>query len=82
MLNTMKDISFTVEKPDKESQEDAMENSDLYEHFVAAAFLNESMPFDVKTSEFGEYHFFLKWGEWATLAIRLLLQSGTLQQLQ
>ena len=58
MLNTMKDIFSTVEKPDKESQEDAMENSDLYEHFVAAAFLNRSMPFDVQTSEFGEYHFF------------------------
>ena len=55
----MKDISSTVEKPDKERQEDAMESSDLWEHFVAAVCLNESMPFDVQTSEFGEYHFFL-----------------------
>ena len=58
MVNVMKDISFTVEKPDKERQEDAMESSGLCEHFVAAACLNESMPFDVQTSEFGEYHFF------------------------
>ena len=59
MVNVMKDISSTVEKPDKERQEDALESSGVCEHFVAAACLNESMPFDVQTSEFGEYHFFL-----------------------
>ena len=58
MLNMMKDIFSTVEISDKERKEDAMDYSDLYEHFVAAASLNESMPFDVQTSEFGEYHFF------------------------
>ncbi|XP_068680711.1 uncharacterized protein [Montipora foliosa] len=52
MVNMMKDISSTVEKPDKERQEDAMEISDLCENFVAAACLDESMPFDVQTSEF------------------------------
>ncbi|XP_068710995.1 adhesion G protein-coupled receptor L4-like [Montipora foliosa] len=52
MVNMVKDISSTVKKPDKERQEDAIEISDLCEHFVAAACLNESMPFDVQTSEF------------------------------
>ena len=46
-------------EPDIERQENAMMTSDLCENFVAAACLNESMPFDNQTSEFGECHFFL-----------------------
>ena len=63
MVNMMKDTlngSSAVDDTDIERQENAMMCSDLCENFVAAASLNESMPFDDQTSEFGECHFFFK----------------------
>ena len=61
MRNMMKDTlirSSDKGQTDIERQENAMMTSDLCENFVAAACLNESMPFDNQTSEFGECHFF------------------------
>ncbi|XP_068749326.1 uncharacterized protein [Montipora capricornis] len=55
MVNMTKDTlngSSAVDETDIERQENAMMTLDLCENFVAAASLNESMPFDDQTSEF------------------------------
>ena len=47
-----------VQETDIGRQQNAMRNSYVLESRVAAASLNESMPYDNQTSEFGECHFF------------------------
>ena len=60
MLNMMDTLirSSDKDKPDIQRQENAMITSDLCENVVAAACLNESMPFDNQRSQSGECHFF------------------------
>ncbi|XP_068749337.1 latrophilin-like protein LAT-2 [Montipora capricornis] len=71
--------SSDKDEPDIERQENAMMTSDLCENFVAAAYLNESMPFDNQTSEFDlnvtrifreeMFGFEFNGGDWITISV-------------
>ncbi|XP_068680715.1 uncharacterized protein [Montipora foliosa] len=71
--------SSDKDEPDIERQENAMMTSDLCENVVAAACLNESMPFDNQTSEFDlnvtrifreeMFGFEFNGGDWITISV-------------